>query len=99
MTLKSKFFGSPNEFERRIRSLGLKGRFDEEPNGVWHFRTTEDAGVHWSSTKGTIWCDGKIHARRVLEQRLEGAFRDELGDDGPSRTTPVNQAEGQFNWN
>ena len=82
MTLRTTFFGSPEDFEAQIRSLGIQGKLEEQPYGVFYFRTARKGGVHWSSTRGTLWCDGKMAAQ--LASVLDEAFEDEDQDDsGP----------------
>ena len=94
MTLRESFFGSPEVFEARIRSLGIKGTFEKQPNGVWHFRTIAKAGIHWSSTRGTIWCDGKAPAKRIFEQKLEEAFGDQVTLEDPVPPATVVERQG-----
>src|SRR5215467_5641239 len=75
------FSGSFAELKDRLLLAGIDGEWIEGANGVWQLRCPEDANLNWSSTRGTIWCQGKEPAKSALETKvaetLETSF--ELG--------------------
>ena len=67
---KLKFEGSEAEFRDFLEGEGIKGRWNEEPNGVYMLRCPCGAQVHWSSTKMTVWVSGKPIPKARLERRI-----------------------------
>lgn len=70
MMAKLKFEGSKADFQDFLEDLGIKGRWSEEPNGVYMLRCPCGAQVHWSSTKMTVWVSGKPRPKARLERRI-----------------------------
>jgi hypothetical protein len=65
------FEGTLEALQQRLLPLRLDGRWEMRPNGVWMLRCRDGANLHWSSTKGTLWCDGKEEARETLRRAVE----------------------------
>jgi len=73
-----KFHGSLEELEAKLAPLDLVGSWREMTNGVHKFCCKDNAGLNWSSTKGTIWCDGPSGPKTALEEKI----RHVLSSDG-----------------
>ena len=57
--------------EQVLAPLGLQDNWTKQPNGVWILRCHDGSNLHWSSTKGTLWCDGPEEARDALRWKVE----------------------------
>ena len=68
---KLRFNGDFEAFRRTLAPLNLGSHWEDKPNGVRMLRCPDGANLHWSSTKGTVWCDGTPEAREALFQRVE----------------------------
>ena len=77
--MAQKFHGSFGEFKDRLLPLDLDGDWEEQPNGVWKFRSKDRSGILWSQTKGTVWFDGPEPAKGALSMKVEGL----LAGDAP----------------
>lgn len=72
--MSTKFEGTFEQLHQLFDTLGIEGRWEPEPNGVYMIRCTSGANMHWASTSKSIWFDGNSHAVNLLKQRLiEGA--------------------------
>jgi hypothetical protein len=67
MKLRVKFEGELESLKARLEDEGLAGEWREEENGVHMAKFADGTGLHWSSSKGTLWCDGPKPAAKVLE--------------------------------
>lgn len=65
------FKGTIEQLKERLSIANCDGEWFERNNGVWQLRCENGANVNWSSTKGTLWCDGNPDSKRSLEGRLE----------------------------
>jgi hypothetical protein len=68
------FDGSRAELIEKLAPLILDGEWLEEPNSVWRFKCKDGAGFHWSSTRGTLWCDGPSPQKEALEHMIRKAL-------------------------
>lgn len=73
-TEMTKFHGTLDQLKEQLAPLELDGEWEEQANGVWKFKCRDRAGLLWSSTKGTIWCDGPSSAKSSLEARVTGVL-------------------------
>lgn len=64
------FTGSLDELKDRLASAGLRGEWKALANGIHRLKCQDGAGVNWSETKGTVWCDGRPEAKAVTEKHL-----------------------------
>jgi predicted nucleotide-binding protein len=82
------FSGSFDDLKDRLLVAGIDGEWIERGNGVWQLKGSDGANLNYSSTKGTIWCDGKAAAKATLEvkvaEALETPFEPKAA--GPART-------------
>jgi predicted nucleotide-binding protein len=65
-----KFKGSLDDLKDRVLVAGCDGEWLERNNGIFQFRCRDGANLNWSSTKGTLWCDGDAQAKAGLEERI-----------------------------
>lgn len=56
-----------------VADTGTVGGWKATANGVWDFRSGGGAVLHWSSTKGTVWVEGREPARAELEAAFDFA--------------------------
>jgi predicted nucleotide-binding protein len=68
------FNGSHEQLKDRLLLAGIDGEWFERGNGVWQLKGPDGANCNWSSTKGTIWCDGKPAAKAALEGQIAAAL-------------------------
>lgn len=69
-----KFHGTFDELKVKLAPLNLDGEWREMANGISKFCLRDKSGLNWSSTKGTIWCDGPPAVKAALEARIDEAF-------------------------
>ena len=74
--MPAKFHGTLQELKERLAPLALEGEWEEQPNGVWKFKSKDRAGLLWSQTKGTVWCDGPAPQKDLLYGKIEAALAD-----------------------
>src|ERR1700691_3357649 len=68
-------FNGPHEkLKDKLLLAGIDGEWFERDNGVWQLKGADGANCNWSSTKGTIWCDGKPAIKAALEARIAAAL-------------------------
>src|SRR6185312_2257997 len=83
------FSGPFDNLKDRLLLADIEGEWIDRGNGVWQLKCPDGANMNWSSTKGTIWCDGKAVAKSALETKvavaLETSFEPRNG--GLSRST------------
>jgi len=70
MPLKITYAGTLDSLKAELQHNDITGTWTEEPNGVHRLRLRNGAALHWSSTKGTLWCDGPTTERRALEGQV-----------------------------
>jgi len=68
------FSGSLDELKDRLLIAGIDGEWAEGGSGVWQLRCPDGANLNWSSTRGTIWCQGKQPAKSALEAKIAGTL-------------------------
>ena len=74
---KGYFDGSIEELKLRVHELGLRGRWQEEPHGVFMFRSDrERAQLHWSSSRNTVWLTGQVDAQRQFLATIASALEE-----------------------
>jgi hypothetical protein len=73
---KLQFHGSLTELQDLILLTGDNGEWEEQPNGVWHYRSEDGGGLNWSSTRGTIWFDGPDPSllRRIMVEAIRASI-------------------------
>ena len=81
MTLKIKYAGTIDSLRAELKRNEIIGTWAEEPNGVYRLRMLNGAALHWSSTKGTLWCDGPSAERAALEGRVAFALHWPIFDE------------------
>jgi predicted nucleotide-binding protein len=64
------FKGSREALADRLSSAGLNPDWVERENGVWQAVFAEGDSLNWSSTKGTIWCQGKQELKQARERQV-----------------------------
>jgi hypothetical protein len=64
---KLQFRGNLSELMDLVLLTGDDGEWQEKPNGIWRYRSADGGGLNWSSTRGTVWCDGPPKPRARLE--------------------------------
>jgi predicted nucleotide-binding protein len=79
------FSGTFDELKDRLLLNGIDGEWVERGNGVWQLRCFDGANLNWSSTRKTIWCDGKQEARSSLEVQLDSILETTLGEASLAR--------------
>lgn len=79
------FSGPFEDLKDRLLIAGIDGEWIDRGNGVWQLKGPDGANMSWSSTKGTIWCDGRATAKSVLETKVAAALETsfELKGNGP----------------
>lgn len=73
-----RFYGDIAELKELIAKLRLKGRWFEQPNQVWRFKTMTRASVHWAATTKKLWIDGPPEFKGQLESLIRDALPDPL---------------------
>lgn len=68
------FSGLFDDLKDRILVAGIDGDWIDRGNGVWQLKSPDGANMSWSSTKGTIWCDGKQPGKSALEAKIAAAL-------------------------
>jgi predicted nucleotide-binding protein len=68
------FHGSVEQLKDQLLLAGLDGEWLERGNGVWQLKGADGANCDWSSTKGTIWCDGKAASKAAFEGQIAVAL-------------------------
>ncbi len=76
MSVKLRFHGSLDELKDVLFPLDLDGEWLEQPNGVWKLKCGDQSGLLWSSTRGTIWFEGRPAAKEALASRVTDLFAD-----------------------
>jgi hypothetical protein len=84
VSTKLTFHGSVGAFQDLVLLTGVYGEWQENPNGVWRYLCEDRAGLNWSSTRGTVWCDGPPKPRARLERTMAAALRQKA--TGPRRS-------------
>ena len=56
-------------------------------NGNWQLKGIDGANINWSSTKGTIWCDGKPAAKALVEGKIGKALGTAFETGQPAQRT------------
>jgi predicted nucleotide-binding protein len=77
---KLRFKGSRSALMARLKPLALRGEWSAQPNGIWILRCEDRAGLSWSETKGTMWFDGPLLPRALLEKKVTAAFRRDVAE-------------------
>ncbi len=72
---KLRFLGSLGALQDLVLLTGVYGEWKEGANGVWRYLCEDGSGLNWSSTKGTLWCDGREQSRARLQRIIEAALR------------------------
>jgi hypothetical protein len=72
---KLQFHGRLTELQDLVLLTGDFGEWQEKPNGVWRYRSEDGGGLNWSSTRGTLWFDGRAKPRARLQQINEARLR------------------------
>jgi hypothetical protein len=77
---KLQFRGSLLELQDIVLLTTIYGHWEEKPNGIWRYRSEDGAGLNWSSTRGTVWFDGKESAKAILQRQFRAVvtLRDKL---------------------
>ncbi len=71
-----KFYGTLENLKDRLLPLNLEGEWQEQPFQVWKLKCRDKAGLLWSATKGTVWFDGPLPAKAILQAKVENALAD-----------------------
>jgi hypothetical protein len=77
---KLKFCGTIKQMKNLTWFASVRGRWVEQPHGVWRFACCDGAGFNWSSTTGTLWFDGP--ETEELRRTIEKALHDRVYVDG-----------------
>jgi len=72
---KLRFHGSISELKDLILPTDDYGEWEEKPNGIWRYRSEDGGGLNWSSTRGTVWFDGRPAPCARLQRTVEAALR------------------------
>jgi hypothetical protein len=75
--IKLQFRGNLSELMDLVLLTGDDGEWQEKPNGIWRYRSADGGGLNWSSTRGTVWCDGPPKPRARLERLIETCLKSE----------------------
>ena len=59
MALTLKFHGDLEALHKLLDAEKIIGEWKARPNGVHTMKRANGARLHWASTTGTLWCDGK----------------------------------------
>ena len=94
--MPSRFTGKIEELRDRLLTAGCDGEWFEQANGVWQFKSTTGANVNWSSTKGTLWCDGSKEAKQTFERRLEEILGAPFEPVGSAKRPPAQASRKVF---
>lgn len=76
MSTQLRFFGSLDQLKDALLPLDLEGEWLEQQNGVWKLKCEDRSGLLWSSTRGTIWFEGRPAAKEALAGRVTALFDD-----------------------
>ena len=68
------FFGSFRDLKGLLKRNGIDGRWEKKPNGVKLLRRHNGSVLSWSSTQGTIWCQGPGLPQQMLQDAVERAL-------------------------
>ena len=90
------FQGKIEDLRDRLLAAGVDGEWREQPNQIWQLRRSDGSNVNWSSTKGTIWCDGKQAAREACEREIAGILGGTAPAPGPAVRTAGNVSRNVF---
>ncbi len=77
-----KFNGSLDGLKDKLLLAGIEGEWQEMANGNWQLKGVEGANINWSSTKGTIWCDGKAAPKAAIEEKIGKALGTQFEPQG-----------------
>jgi predicted nucleotide-binding protein len=68
-------FNGPLEgLQAAVAAAGYVGEWQERPNSIWRFVSKDRSGLNWSATRGTIWFDGPVEARKQLQTAVEATL-------------------------
>jgi hypothetical protein len=85
MTIR--FHGTLPQLVEVMARSGIRGEWEQEPNGVVMMRCANGANVHWSTTRKTLWFDGCAAGRQQLLACLEKAVG-QIGEGSTALSLP-----------
>ncbi|MFZ5675978.1 MAG: TIR domain-containing protein [Pseudomonadota bacterium] len=88
-----KFKGTLEDLKDRLLVAGCDGEWVERGNGVHQLRGADGANLNWSSTKGTLWCDGDRATKGALEERVAKAIGESF--ESPQEGKPAPQPQNR----
>ncbi len=65
-----KFMGSIYDLRQLLRTNNLIGRWEDEPNGVFMWRSNKGGNLHWASTTKSVWFSGQPIFRDLLATQI-----------------------------
>ena len=69
--MRLKFQGTFEQLHDAIASIGVEGKWQPEPNGVFMFRCVNGANLHWATGTKTVWFDGPPAAVEQLTLQMQ----------------------------
>jgi hypothetical protein len=57
--MSMRFTGTLKALKSLLAGNGVYGSWEDEPNGVHMMRCPSGGIMHWSKTRGTLWCQGR----------------------------------------
>lgn len=78
--MAKKFYGTLEELKSLMGQLGIQGRWELEPNGVYMLRMEGGVNMHWASSTKSLWFDGPIAAQQRLAGKLAQINTVQMGE-------------------
>jgi hypothetical protein len=69
------FTGTLEDLQRLFARNCIKGSWEDQPNGVFMFRTCDSGNAHWASTSKALWFSGKPDLTKALSIKVEHIMR------------------------
>jgi predicted nucleotide-binding protein len=83
------FKGSREALADRLASAGLDPEWIERGNGICQAVFPEGDSLNWSSTKGTIWCQGKPELKQARERQIAEILGTDFAAAAPNKVGAV----------
>jgi predicted nucleotide-binding protein len=74
------FSGSRDQLADKLALAGLTPRWEEKQNGVWQAVFPEGDVLNWSSTKKTMWVQGKPQQKETREKQIASILGSSTND-------------------
>ena len=69
--MRLEYHGTLEQLHDAIAGMGVEGKWQPEPNGVFMFRCVNGANLHWAKGTKRIWFDGPPAAVEQLTLQMQ----------------------------